>query len=172
MRPDELPNPDGIKDDLKPGIDISIDDVNGVAMYMRLLAIPYRATAPGGEALFASARCDVCHAPSLRTRSDYPIAGLAGIEAPVFTDFLLHDMGPALEDGLTDGTATARSWRTSPLIGLRFERLFLHDGRAHSIEEAILAHGDEGSEGRDATTRFQALDPADRAALLAYVGAL
>jgi CxxC motif-containing protein (DUF1111 family) len=73
---------------------------------------------------------------------------------------------------MTDGSAGSRLWRTAPLIGLRFERLFLHDGRARSIDDAILAHGDDGSEARDAGARFQALGADDRSALLDYIGAL
>ena len=172
MRPDELPNPDGLTDDLKPGVDLDLEHINKLATYMRLIAIPPRVANKAGEKAFAAANCNVCHAPSLATRSDYPIAELAGIEAEVFTDFLLHDMGPKLADGMTDGTSTSRLWRTAPLIGTRFSRIFLHDGRAGSIEEAILAHDDSGSEGSGSVALFNKLSAADRAALLDYVGAL
>jgi len=85
----------------------------------------------------------VCHVPTLKTRASYPIAKLAGIDAPIYTDLLLHDMGAALADGLTDGGATSQQWRTAPLIGLRFAHSYLHDGRAHSVAEAIAAHDGE-----------------------------
>ena len=78
-------------------------------------------------------------------------------------------MGPSLADGITDGTAGPRDWKTAPLIGLRFEKTFLHDGRARSIEEAILQHD---GEARVSVDRFRALPPADSAALLAFVFAL
>ncbi|MDB4947128.1 MAG: putative thiol oxidoreductase with 2 cytochrome c heme-binding site [Labilithrix sp.] len=171
-------NPDGLADDAKAGIDVAIDSVNTRAMYVRLTAIPLRkiATAPAetaaGEQLFAQTKCSVCHAPSLRTRPDYPIAGLADIEAPVFSDLLLHDMGSVLADGIRDGEARSQDWRTAPLVGLRFVRTFLHDARATSIEEAILMHEGPGSEANGSVTSFRALSPADRATLLAYVGAL
>ena len=174
MRPVELPNPDGLTDDDKPGVDTTLDDVNDVAGYMRLLAIPRRAAPPDplGPALFASTKCGVCHAPSLRTRADYPIAELADRDAPVFTDFLLHDLGTALADGLDEGDASSREWRTAPLIGLRFDRVLLHDGRARTIEEAILDHDGEGSEARASIALFRSLSAAEKASLLAYVGAL
>ena len=84
-----------------------------------------------------------------------------------YTDMLLHDMGDALADGIAgEGIATEREWRTAPLIGMRFFRSFLHDGRARSIEEAIRLHGGEGS---GAAAAFEAMSPADRAALVDFV---
>jgi len=174
LRPTELPNPDGLTDDAKPGLDTTLDDVNDIASYMRMLAIPRRdlPADPAGAALFATTQCAACHAPSLRTRADYPIAELASIDAPVFTDFLLHDLGTALADGLAEGDATSREWRTSPLVGLRFNRVLMHDGRARTIEDAILDHEGEGSEANGSVKLFRALSPGEKAALLAYVGAL
>jgi CxxC motif-containing protein (DUF1111 family) len=173
LRPDEFPNPDGLTDDLKAGIDVSAESVNARAMYLRLIAIPRRPPASDAErAIFDQAKCSACHVPSLRTRDDYPIALLAGIEAPVFSDLLLHDMGDALADGMVDGEARARDWRTAPLIGLRFNKTFMHDGRARTIEAAILAHDGRGSEAAEAVRLFGQLSAGDRAALLEYVGAL
>lgn len=172
MRPVELPNPDGLTDDGRAGVDVDMATVNAIADYMRLLEIPARDLPSEGAALFAEARCDVCHVPSLRTASDYPIAALAGIDAAVFTDFLLHDMGDALADGLTDESATSRAWKTAPLIGVRHLGTFLHDGRAATVEQAVLAHEGPGSEANDSVARFKALSLADRKTLLAYVQAL
>lgn len=174
MRPVELPNPDGLTDDDKPGVDTTLDVVNDIAAYMRLLAIPRRDVPadPTGAALFAATKCAACHAPSLRTRADYPVAELAGIDAPVFTDFLLHDLGTALADGLDEGDASSREWRTAPLIGLRFNRVLLHDGRARTIEDAVLAHDGEGSEAHASIALFRGLSRSEKASLLAYVGAL
>ena len=173
LRPLEITNPDGLEDDDKPGVDVSAESVNRRAMYMRLTAIPRRPRlTEEGRALFAAAHCDGCHVPAMKTRADYPIPLLAGIDAPVFTDMLLHDMGDALADGVIEGSARSRDWRTAPLIGLRFNRTFLHDGRAGTIEEAIVLHDGEGSEAADSIARFRALSPADRAALLAFVSAL
>ncbi|WP_437760139.1 di-heme oxidoredictase family protein [Sorangium sp. So ce1389] len=173
LRPHELPNPDGLTDDAKPGEDVVLDTVNAVADYMRLLEIPRRAPADArGEALFEEADCAVCHVPSLRTRADYPIEQLADIDAPVYTDFLLHDLGPDLADGLADESASSVSWRTAPLIGMRHSTAYLHDGRARTIEQAILLHDGEGSEAAASVAAFRALSREDRQALIDFVRSL
>ncbi|WP_437931882.1 di-heme oxidoredictase family protein [Sorangium sp. So ce291] len=173
LRPQELPNPDGLTDDAKPGEDVVLDTVNAVADYMRLLEIPRRAPADArGEALFEEADCAVCHVPSLRTRADYPIEQLADIDAPVYTDFLLHDLGPDLADGLADESASSVSWRTAPLIGMRHSAAYLHDGRARTIEQAILLHDGEGSEAAASVAAFRALSREDREALIDFVRSL
>lgn len=173
LRPTEFENPDGLTDDLKPGVDVTAESVNTRAMYMRLTAIPRRIDlTEEGRALFDQARCSVCHVPSMKTRQDYPIALLAGIDAPIFTDLLLHDMGDELSDGMIDGEAQSRDWRTTPLLGLRFNSTFLHDGRALTVEEAILLHDGKGSEAAESISLFRALSPADHDALLTFVNAL
>jgi CxxC motif-containing protein (DUF1111 family) len=170
MRPVELPNPDGLTDDLRPGVDLDATLFNEVAGYMRRIAIPVRVgLSAEGAALFTQAQCAVCHVQSLRTRKDYPIAALADVDAPVFTDMLLHDMGTSLADGMTDGSASSRMWRTAPLVGMRFQKTFLHDGRVQTAADAILAHDGEGKASADL---FRGLSVTDRAALTAYVEAL
>jgi CxxC motif-containing protein (DUF1111 family) len=173
LRLAEPANPDGLTDDGKVGVDVDLARVNAVADYMRLLEIPKRAE-PGAEGprLFSQARCAVCHVPSLRTRGDYPFAPLAGRDAPVYSDLLLHDLGDTLADGMVDESATSREWRTAPLIGLRFFKSYLHDGRARNIQEAILAHQGPGSEANDSVARFQALSSAEQTALLDFVTSL
>ena len=170
MRPSELPNPDGLADDLRAGVDLGQDHIDRIAFYLRRIAIPRRVgLTDGGAALFAQVQCAACHVPSLRTRADYPIPELAGIDAPVYTDLLLHDMGAALADGQTDGSATSPGWRTAPLIGLRFAASYLHDGRAATVTDAVLAHDGEAADSR---TRFQALSPDDQRTLIDFVSAL
>ena len=108
LRPTEFPNPDGLTDDDKPGIDATADDVNLRADYVRTIAIPWRdAPDPAAAALFEQAQCSACHVPTLHTRADYPIAQLADIDAPIYTDMLLHDMGDGLSDSLADGDGVA-----------------------------------------------------------------
>jgi CxxC motif-containing protein (DUF1111 family) len=175
LRPTEIPNPDNQLDDLKTGIDASFDDINHRANYTRLLAIPPRNLPSGnGDTLFAQTQCSTCHVPSMRTRVDYPIEVLAGIDAPVYTDLLLHDMGDALADSLatTDGEAGPRDWRTAPLIGLRYLTTYLHDARAKTIRDAIIMHDGNGSEAHDAITLFLQLSDDDQQVLLDFVGAL
>ena len=165
LRPSEVPNPDGLADDAKPGIDVDWRSVNLRTWYLRTVAIPRRASvAPRGRELFAEITCAVCHVPSMKTRSDHPIAPLAGTDAEIYSDLLLHDMGVDLADGMPegeDGSATGREWKTAPLIGLRFSKTFLHDSRARSIEEAIRMHGGAGSQAAESVGRFGALSPED-----------
>lgn len=173
LRPREVPNAEGILDDAKPGVDVTLAQTNALGDYVRLLSIPPRAeVAARGQERFVEAGCAACHVPSLRTRADYPIPQLADANAAVFTDLLVHDMGPELADGLTDGEAGPREWRTAPLIGLRFLKAFLHDGRAADVETAIRLHGAEGSEAAASVVAFQSLSEADRTSLLEFVSSL
>ena len=150
--------------------------VQQVVAYLRMLQPP----APGadtesrrrGEQLFGSIGCASCHIPEF-TAGPSPIPALEGMPVRLYSDLLLHDMGEGLADNRPDGQATGREWRTAPLWGLRVMRDFLngdafllHDGRAESVEEAILLHGGEGLAARNA---FDALPAADRAALLDFV---
>lgn len=171
LRPAELDNPDGLTDDGLVGVDIDLETVNLTADYMRLLAVPDREEAAGADP-FADAGCETCHVPTLPTRADWPVSLAAGIDAPVFTDLLLHDMGEGFSDGLVDGEAEPSEWRTAPLMGMRFLTSFLHDGRASTVEEAILAHGAEGSEAAFSTDLFLELGDDERALLVAYVESL
>ena len=175
MRPTEIKNPDGITDDLKPGVDLTADEMNSRAMYMRLLAIPSRAQNDAGKALFEQANCNVCHAESLKTSATYPVPVLANIDAPAFTDMLLHDMGDTDADSVTggnEGEAGPRDWRTAALIGLRFSRSYLHDGRAPTIAEAILQHDGPGSEAHGSVTLYKALSATDQQTLVEFVSSL
>ncbi len=170
LRPTEFGNPDGLLDDGKPGVDVGMDSVNTRTNYTRGLAIPRRASGQdAGRALFAASKCDVCHQPSMHTRADYPIAPLANVDAAIYTDLLLHDMGDGLSDSMVEGEAGPRDWRTSPLIGLRFFTTFLHDGRARTVAEAIAAHASNGSEANAAVELFNALSERDRQSLLDFV---
>src|SRR3546814_5957440 len=115
---------------------------------------PENADVKVGRQVFASIGCAKCHVPDLTTGYS-PIAALSEKAFSPYTDMLLHDMGRALNDGYTEGTALPEEWRTPPLWGLGLSKnaqggryFLLHDGRAKSIEEAILLHGSE-AENRD-----------------------
>ena len=88
---------------------------------------------------------------------------------------LLHDMGEDLADNRPDGEATGREWRTPPLWGIGLVKTvnghtnFMHDGRARSLEEAILWHGGESEASRDL---FMDLPADDRAALIRFLESL
>ncbi len=171
--PDEPPNPEGLRDDEKSGVDFTAEQVELISGYLRALRIPERrAAGERGPAIFEAARCAACHVPSFTTSKNYALAALAGIKVDVYTDLLLHDMGAGLADGLTEGSAGPREFRTAPLIGLRFLPSLLHDGRAKTVEEAILAHDGEDSEARDSIARFRALPASERAELVKFVETL
>jgi CxxC motif-containing protein (DUF1111 family) len=173
FQPDELPNPDNLTDDQFPGVDLQRETVTQAADYVRMLALPSRQPPPAGATeLFDRALCSVCHVPSLKTRSDYPIPQLAGIDAPVYTDMLVHDMGDELADGQVEHDAGPRDFRTAPLIGLRHLATYLHDGRAKTVEDAIRAHQGTHSEAAVSVDAYDALTDAERATLLAFVKSL
>lgn len=120
-----------------------------------------------GAALFAAIGCTDCHRPSLATGFS-PIPALSGVTFSPYSDFLLHDMG-TLGDGIAQNNAGIREMRTAPLWGLRFQHSYLHDGRAHTPEQAILDH-----DGQAATARnhFNALNATQKAQLLAFLNSL
>jgi CxxC motif-containing protein (DUF1111 family) len=176
MRPTEIANPDGVVDDFKAGVDIDNDRVNAVAMYMRLVDMPRRdfvdVNEADGAAVFAEARCAVCHVPEQHTAVDWAVAPLADRTVFLFTDLLLHDMGEGLKDDIVDGDASGREWKTPPLLGNRFFDGYLHDGRSKTVREAIAAHSSDGSEANDSVARFNALSAAQQDLLVRYVESL
>jgi len=146
-------------------------DVLAFASFMMFLAPPPRAPQTAqtlaGERVFNSIGCAVCHMPTLVTGPN-AVGALDGVEYHPYSDFLLHDMG-SLGDGIVQGAAGAKQMRTAPLWGLRVATNLLHDGRAETPLEAILAHDGQGRRARDC---FKALDARDRAALLAFLDSL
>jgi CxxC motif-containing protein (DUF1111 family) len=163
--------------DRVPDPEVLESTVHAVTFYVRALAPP----APGpdtesrmqGRALFTQIQCAKCHIPEFQTGPSN-VAALSNKTVHAYSDFLLHDMGDALADNRPDGQASGREWRTTPLWGLRLMRNFLngqallmHDGRAKTIEEAILMHGGEALASRNA---FAGLTQAQKDALLDFVG--
>jgi CxxC motif-containing protein (DUF1111 family) len=150
------------------------DDGEGVEQFndfMTLLAPPPRGPrnffTEYGNVVGSAIGCMDCHTQTLRTGPN-AVAALDQVEYHPFSDFLLHDMG-ALGDGITQNRASGRLMRTQPLWGLRTQTRLLHDGRATTIEEAILGHR---GQGRAARLEFQNLGSFDRAALLAFLKSL
>lgn len=150
------------------GVEIAPAVIEMIDIYLRSLAKPPRADraqADGsqnarGAALFADLGCKTCHAAGPGDR-------------PIYSDLLLHDMGPGLADDLPEGDASGREWRTAPLAGLNRRigemTYLLHDGRADSIMDAILWHGGEAASARDAAL---GLPQTDLDALLTYLESL
>lgn len=154
--------------------------VSSVVFYLRTLRPPPRRDANDPEVVagrdrFVEVGCAKCHLLTLRTgRSD--IAPLDRVEFSPLTDLLLHDMGPELDDGYTEGNASSAEWRTAPLWGIGLAeratggtQFLLHDGRARSLRAAIGFHGGEAAASRAA---FDALPAADQERLLRYLRSL
>jgi CxxC motif-containing protein (DUF1111 family) len=135
--------------------------------FIRFLAPPppLRRDEDGAE-VFHQLGCAECHRPSFVTSS--PIKVLNRQVVYLYSDLLLHDMGPALAD-LCKGVAGRAEFRTEPLMGLRARSRFLHDGRALTLESAIAAHGGQGAA---AATVFSDLSRRDRDALLRFLKSL
>jgi CxxC motif-containing protein (DUF1111 family) len=168
-------------------VELSDEDLLRLTTYMRLIGVPAQRdradpAVARGELLFRSVGCAGCHAPETLTGESHPFAELRRQRARPYTDLLLHDLGPDLADdsgeaGDREGDArpSASEWRTPPLWGVGLSRevqgyvSLLHDGRAHSVLEAVLWHGGEASAVRE---RFVKLTTEEREALLRFVESL
>lgn len=160
--------------------EVSNQTVLDVVFYLKTLKVPvqrnqYDPDVISGKQIFTNIGCVKCHTPQLQTGYS-PIAAVSNKTIYPYSDFLLHDMGSGLNDGYTEGTALPQEWRTPPLWGLGLSKnsqggqyFLLHDGRAKSIEEAILLHGGEGTQSKN---NFQQLNAADRAKLLKFLESL
>ena len=133
------------------------EQIDAIATYLRLLAVPEARTAGNpaaerGQERFREFGCASCHVESLTTgESDIP--ELSQQTVTLYSDLLLHDLGFDMSDDRPDFQASPLEWRTPPLWGLGLipvenDRGFLHDGRARTLEEAILWHGGEGAISR------------------------
>jgi len=145
--------------------EVSTRQIAAVAAYIRALP-PMRgeplSDSGRGRELFQHAGCTGCHRPTfptLEARRMFP-----------YTDLLLHDMGPALADWMQEGVATGTEFKTPSLWGLaRTGPPYLHDGRAKTLQDAILAHAGEAHESAIA---YQRLTPAEQATVLAFLRSL
>lgn len=159
--------------------EVPATEVNDVVMYVRLLSPPARGEITEevrrGDTLFGQIGCASCHVPTLKT-GPHPIPALNRVDAHLYSDLLLHDMGPGLADNRPDWGADGREWRTAPLWGLRLApdalggtATYLHDGRATTLGQAIDAHGGEAADSRSA---YSGLSEGDRAAVIAFLESL
>jgi len=172
------------------GYEMTNKQLDKMTFYMQTLAVPARRnvndpTIRRGEELFAEMQCAKCHTPSITTGVHPTVPVLSNQKLQPFTDLLLHDMGEELADYRPDFLATGTEWRTPPLWGIGLNEIvrlngprrkdqkenlgLMHDGRAKTIEEAILWHGGEAENALDA---FKQSDVKDRAALIAFLYSL
>ena len=161
--------------------EISAELLDALLTFEKWLSVPQNpmpATAmqqAAGLKLFKSTGCSRCHQP------DQPVALVEPNGQPLkasiapYSDLSVHDLGPGLADHEVAGPVHPTRWRTAPLwgIGYRLSResrpTFLHDGRARSVEEAVLWHDGEAAVVRE---QFEHLPRAQREQLLRFVDAL
>ncbi len=140
-----------------------------------------------GEKMFYQAKCHLCHVTTLHTKprgatllNGTELPWLGGQTIHPYSDYLLHDMGSeimgvGLNDNYVSGLARGNEWRTTPLWGIGLQEkvnahtYFLHDGRARSLQEAILWHGGEGEASKNI---FKNMSKSNRSALIAFLESL
>jgi CxxC motif-containing protein (DUF1111 family) len=96
------------------------------------------------------------------------IAALSHKTVNLWSDLLLHDLGEDMA-GLCGDIATPTEYRTAMLMGLRFKGAYMADGRAWNLRQAIMLHGAEGAESRDA---FDELSAAWEGFLIRFLSSL
>jgi len=172
--------PKDVYSGLKIDPEVTDNTVLNVVFYLQTLKAPIQrnqndATVLHGKNIFIQTGCESCHKQTLKTGSSN-ISPLSNKTFHPYTDLLLHDMGPGLDDGYTEGSAKTSEWRTPPLWGLGLspnsqggQYFLLHDGRAKSIEEAIQLHGGEAGTSK---TKFNQLTTTDKTALLKFLASL
>lgn len=161
--------------DLAPDPEIGQADLQLLTDYVRFLAPPQPVRTAEvepsdvreGAKVFEWLGCESCHTPTFQTTpSNIPAFDQKTFR--LYSDLLLHDLGPDLAETCTPGT-TPSEWKTARLVGLGHRFEFLHNGRAQTIEEAILLHGGEASAMRDT---FRRLNPSAKQQLLSFLMSL
>ncbi len=167
-------------DTLNDDPEISQDILNDVVLYVQTLAVPARrnynnADVKLGKSLFNQLGCNSCHVTKLETGTHSELVELSNQTIHPYTDLLLHDMGKGLADNRPDFKAAGSEWKTPALWGIGLIEIvnghssFLHDGRARSLEEAILWHDGEGKQSKD---KFMNLNITERKALITLLKSL
>jgi CxxC motif-containing protein (DUF1111 family) len=156
-------------------------DVLRFAMFMKMLDQPQ--PGPGspstqhGAQVFSNIGCALCHTQSMQTGQS-TIAALSHVQANLFSDLLLHHMGPGLADNISQGVAGGDEFRTAPLWGLGQRIYFMHDGRTTDLVQSIQAHGSNGnrqyssSEANGVVNNYNRLSSSDQQDLLNFLRSL
>jgi len=166
--------------DLVPEPELSDSLLEAATHYVRTLAVPGRRNVNdpevmAGKKIFNDIQCAACHRPMMQTAVNVAFPAVSNQRIFPYSDMLVHDMGPALADNRPDFGASGSEWRTPPLWGIGLTPVvnghdnYLHDGRARSIEEAILWQGGEGEASKNA---FIQLPANERLALIAFLRSL
>jgi CxxC motif-containing protein (DUF1111 family) len=160
--------------------ELNEENLNKLAVYQRIAGVPIARNQDNprvisGKALFQQIGCNACHQVTLTTAT-FTDPELSNQTFHPFTDLLLHNMGPELADKRAEFSAKGSEWKTTPLWGLGFTKtlstvraFFIHDGRARSVEEAILWHGGESAPSRK---KFKNLTKTERGDVLRFLDSL
>lgn len=161
-------------------IEAGEDVMHALTFYSQTLAVPARRDIENpdviqGAKLFSQVSCTSCHTPAWQTDNSAAISAYRNQKIYPYTDMLLHDMGEGLADDRKDFQASGKQWKTRALWGIGLTKVvnpragFLHDGRAASLEEAILWHD---GEARFSKNKFVQLSKAERLQLIKFLGSL
>ena len=161
------------------------EDAKAFANFMRATTAPPRGAITdavlAGEQVFTRVGCATCHVTSITTASAGTSINGGAMLVPAalgskiihpYSDFLLHNVGTG--DGIPiqptpEYAATANQIKTAPLWGLRTRNRLMHDGLSFTRQEAIVRHAGQAA---NVTRRYEALSPAEKAALLAFLNSL
>jgi CxxC motif-containing protein (DUF1111 family) len=173
------PTPNSITETDMADASEAISSIEKFSNFMRLLDAPTPSTTmPGGATSIANGRkvfsavgCVYCH-NSRFTTGNSAIAALRNRNVDLFSDLLIHDMGTGLADGVSQGSANGREFRTAPLWGLGQRIFFLHDGRTSNLISAIRAHASSGSEANTVVGNFLNLAESSKQDLLNFLRSL
>jgi len=163
----------------------SMNGFEKFSIFMRFLAPPKpSADTPGGapsitrgRTTFVTVGCAQCHTPSMRT-ANATVVAMRNQTVNLYSDLVVHDMGPGLADGITQGQAGPREFRTAPLWGLGQRLFFLHDGRTPDLVAAIAAHQSGTTRDRNASeanlvvAKYNALKEPQKQDLLNFLRSL
>ena len=136
--------------------------------------IPDTPSIVNGRTLFSTIGCAFCHTPALQTSASSSPA-LSHQTAALYSDLALHQMGPVLADGLTQGNAAGDEFRTPPLWGLGQRIFFLHDGRTNDLTVVISSHASGGAQPSEANAvigQYNALSDSQKQDILNFLRSL
>jgi CxxC motif-containing protein (DUF1111 family) len=156
-------------------------DLERFALFMRFLAPPtpqpLNSSTTNGLQQFINVGCNMCHNQSFTTPKA-SIAALSQVQANLYSDLLVHHMGPGDADNVSQGNAGGDEFRTAPLWGIGQRYFFMHDGRTTDIVQAVEDHFSLGngvypnSEANQVINNFNALDQTDQQDLINFLRSL
>lgn len=156
-------------------------DLERFALFMRFLAppvpVPLNSSTSNGLQQFINVGCNMCHNQSFTTPKS-SLAALSQVQANLYSDLLVHHMGPSFADNVSQGNAGGDEFRTAPLWGIGQRYFFMHDGHTSDIVQAVEDHFSLGngvypnSEANQVINNFNALDQQDQQDLINFLRSL